>query len=202
MIARGPRDRDLEAPLERGARVKRRPHWLNNTVDPALAAQNRVTLTNESEPAACHVTRDVARGTHEQAAHFPAQLHEQPLERSGHTAPPAHLICTPEAARSCTRLNVRVSTGRSREQPGRQCPRARDGRRHGRRAVPADGERRPRLVRRLPCPCRVAACAEVAAWCLAAHCYYKQVMLGLPWCRGGRPRRTDSDMAAHWAPVK
>lgn len=49
VIARGPRDRDLEAPLERGARVKRRPHWLNNTVDPALAAQNRITLTNECE---------------------------------------------------------------------------------------------------------------------------------------------------------
>jgi hypothetical protein len=61
VIARGPRDRDLEAPLERGARVKRRPHWLNNTVDPALAAQNRVTLTNESEPAARCVLITAAR---------------------------------------------------------------------------------------------------------------------------------------------
>jgi hypothetical protein len=65
VIARGPRDRDLEAPLERGARVKRRPHWLNNTVDPALAAQNRVTLTNESEPGACHVFH-VGAMTHSQ----------------------------------------------------------------------------------------------------------------------------------------
>lgn len=44
----GPDARNLETPLlERGNRVKRRPHWLANTVDPALAAANRL------QPDAC-----------------------------------------------------------------------------------------------------------------------------------------------------
>lgn len=59
MIARGPQDRDLEAPLERGARVKRRPHWLNNTVDPALAAANRIPLPNECECPVNSISYDV-----------------------------------------------------------------------------------------------------------------------------------------------
>lgn len=40
-IAQGPGMRALSAgaqlQLDRNARVKRRPHWLNNTIDPALA---------------------------------------------------------------------------------------------------------------------------------------------------------------------
>ena len=44
LIAAGPDARQLTPLLERGARVKRRPHWLQNTVDPALAAANRIVL--------------------------------------------------------------------------------------------------------------------------------------------------------------
>jgi hypothetical protein len=81
----------LEAPLERGARVKRRPHWLNNTVDPALAAQNRVTLTNECELAVCLIFFFEFSQTDAGSSDCPAQLSDACLRPTAFTAPACRL---------------------------------------------------------------------------------------------------------------